>query len=183
MVAQADKSSEKIRARKQRAAKSIVDVATKVRIRNLYMVQCLPHKEIARQTGLTERAVQSVVYRLGLAAKRKENEAKTMERHDALTRDGLSEVTDAIAAQAEEYALGGLKRSGEALQDEGEFAARNFQSWTGGVKNLVQVAKLARGATDETPQGAVMLNLFCVRGETVERIEKSVTPAPPAIEV
>jgi predicted DNA-binding protein YlxM (UPF0122 family) len=141
-----------------------MNVALRLKVRNLYLVQDLTHPEIAERTGLSLSAIRSYVSRAGLTKVKREHEAKALQVHDARAREGLDEISAAIASEAEEIALGGLDRARKAVGSRSDDAAKDFQAWTGGVRNLAQVAKLSRGDGQVTPNGSITLNLFAVAG-------------------
>lgn len=159
------------------ARKVVLNVMHKAQIRNFYLVLGLTYEEIAKRTGLTSGIVGNYISRAKLPAVKRENEKRINERQDARTEAQLDEISEAIASQSEEIALGGLTRAREEIESRDEFASKNFQSWTGGVRNLAQVAKLIRGQSDGQPAGAVNLAVFLVRADRAERSEKPVAPA------
>lgn len=161
-----------------------IPIGTKLKARNLYLIHGLPHAEIAAQTGLSLQSIRNLAFNEGWTkAKAKRTEAM-IRRADARMEAKVEEINEAIASECEEIALNGLKRAKEESESRGEFAARNFQSWTGGVSNLVKVQRLTRGLDGEQQQGAtnVSLSLFCVQAspaapqQAAERQEKRVEP-------
>ena len=153
---------------KKRRSPTVMDIGTKVRIRNLYLVQCLPYAEIARRVDCPLSTVTRFIERQKLPAIRKENEAKAAARHDAQVRESVDEISEAIASQSEEIALSGLERAREATEDRGEFAAKDFQSWSGGVSNLVKTARAIRGMDRPGATESINVSLYLCRGETLE---------------
>lgn len=159
------------------ARKVLLNVMHKAQIRNFYLVLGLTHEEIAARTGLTRQIVSNYISRAKMPAIKRGNEAKINQRADARVNAQLDEISEAIASQSEEIALGGLTRAREEIESRDEFASKNFQSWTGGVRNLAQVAKLVRGQSDGPAAGNVSLSVFLVRADRAERSEKPVAPA------
>ena len=105
-----------------------------------------------------------------------------------------SETVEAIASVSEQHAMRGLERVGQALESKGKFAARDFQSWTGGVRNLVTTAReLRRPDGPNIPGAAGSVNIFFVRPQSSEQATppaepRNVTPgavstSAPAIEL
>jgi hypothetical protein len=170
MVAQAIlKKSDKHAPRERANGKwKQLPLLVRLKARNLYLVQGLGHSEIAQACGITQQASYKLVSREGWAALRKGQKRDLLAKQDARMHETQSEALDAIADVSSQHALQGLDRVGEALSDSGEFAARNFQSWTGGVKNLVSIMRDIRAPQSEAPEGA-RLNVFVLRvGDQVQ---------------
>ena len=153
----------------------------KLKARNLYLVQSLPYAEIAHQTGLSVQSLSSLAHREGWTKQRRARAAQITNRADARANRELDSINDAIASECEEIALQGLTRAKEESVSKGKFAARNFQSWTGGVSNLVKVQRAARGL-DSRETGAQgngnSLQLFFLNAQPAQiaaRTEKPVT--------
>ncbi len=71
------------------------------------------------------------------------------------------QIIEAIAELSEQHAIRGLQKAGEALERNDRDAARDFQSYTAGVKNVVSVAKAVRETGSDLSEGGVReLNLF-----------------------
>ena len=159
-----------------------LDVLTRTKIRNYYLVQCLPYKEIAKRSGVTEGSVRGFIHRERLVDIKRENEERTKKAHDARIAQGLTEAAVAIAAQSEEHALGGLKRAGEAVELDD---AKAFQSWTAGVRNLVQSAKVVTSGVADSAASAstINVNIFNVRGMQAAPAADQAASEAPAIDV
>lgn len=144
---------------------------TKLKARNLYLVQGATHEVIAKETGMTIRQSESLAARQGWTKARKAKERSLVATQDARAEGQISEALDAIASVSEQHAVQGLNRVAKALESKGKFAARDFQSWTGGVRNLVQTAKMCRETGDGANgvAGGANLNVFILRvGEQVQ---------------
>ena len=89
-----------------------------------------------------------------------------------------AEVSEAIAQETVDVTLSGVGRAREAVESRSEFAARDFQSWTGGIRNLVQVAKLLREPTaDMNGSVQAQLNVFILRvGDQAKQVSAPVDP-------
>lgn len=155
-----------------------IDLPTRSKLRNLYLVQGIGNKEIAEQTGLTVATVQNYVSKHGLTKIRRQNQLRVIERHDARILDEQGEMAEAIASLSAEHALGGLKKAGEAVASNSPYAAKDFQAWTGGVKNLVAVARTVSGQDQAKPDSSTTLNLsmFLVSGAKPQAQVKQVEP-------
>lgn len=140
-----------------------VSILTKVKARNLYLNERLPYAAIAEQTGLTTKTLQCLASREGWTAVRRQQEKRMIESSDARANSMRADVVEAIATASEQHAIRGLQKVGESLERSDEFAAKDFQSYTAGVKNLASLAKALRepGANIDGAQ-TLNLNLFFV---------------------
>lgn len=135
----------------------------KLKARNLYLVQGLTHKEIASQTGLSLLASQQLASRNGWTELRRKSKERILAKQDAKLEEQSKEALDAIASVSEQHAVRGLERVGEALESYGDFSARDFQSWTGGVKNLVSIMREIRAPQEQAQVKGATLNMFIIR--------------------
>lgn len=138
-------------------------IATKLKAKNMYLFQDATHEQIAKETGLTRDASENLAYREGWVKIRRERASILEKKADARAEQADLAIVEAIGSQAEEIALSGLERARDAVKRKGKDAAKNFQSWTGGIRNLVSAIKTIRardGASVE--QGPVNFNLFFV---------------------
>lgn len=140
-----------------------IPLSTKLKVKNLYLFQDAPHERIAKETGLTVKAVGDVIHREGWPKIRRERERKLTEKSDARGEQADLVIVEAIGSQAEEIALSGLERARDAVKRKGKDAAKNFQSWTGGIRNLVSAIKTIRARDGSMPDSEPRnLNLFFV---------------------
>ena len=154
-----------------------IPLLTRLKVRNLYLGAGLPHAQIAEQTGLTVPAVQQLVSREGLPKIRAERAAALTKATNDRVEKQLSEAEASIADTAEELALRGLNKVREAVDRGDRDAARDFQAYTGGVKNLVGVAKLIRSIDGvNTQEHGIGVSVFMLRcGDA--KTERNVTPS------
>lgn len=186
MVAAAKSKTHTKLAKADRGKFSPIPLLTKLKARNLYLIQNASHKEIAEQTGLTKHACEQLAYREGWVEVRREKTKRMVEKHDARMANAASEVLDSVVGGCEELAVSGLNRVRESLDDKSDFAARNFQSWTGGVKNLVSIMREIRAPSETTPTNAGLVAFVIRVGDDATPAAKSevnVTPANTAIEL
>ena len=160
-------------------ARTPFPLIVRMKVRNLYIGQCLTNIEIGKQVGLTPSQVAAIVYKDGLPTLRKQRQAKVIANTDARTDATLEQFNEQLAREAEEISLGALQRVRETVESPGEFGARDFQSWTGGIRNLVTAARTVRGldskqAFDQSNTTAI----FVVRGETIDKSEPRNVSAP-----
>lgn len=138
-----------------------IDFFTRTKVKNLYFFQEASHERIAIETGLTISAVGGLINREGWAKEKRAREQRLRKAHDARSFGVDAELVEAIAAQSEELALSGIAQARKEVESGGDFAARNFQSWSGGVKNFVQVAKALREPSNALPsEGPTNFNFF-----------------------
>ena len=158
-----------------------IPIGTRLKARNLYLIQCLPYAEIAEKTGLSVSSVGQLAFREGWTKLRKQRASELTTKADARANRDIDAINDAIASECEEIALKGLDRAKKASESDDEFAARNFQSWTGGVSNLVKVQRAARGLDSRetgAPGNGNSLQLFFLNAQPTQiatRTEKPVT--------
>ena len=139
-----------------------IPLGTVLKVRNLYLIHGLSNVDIASQVGLEVKAVGQLVFRKGWTKIRQKKVAEITQRADARMEREVDEINDAIASECEEIALQGLGRAKQAAESQDEFAARNFQSWSGGVSNLVKVQRACRGLDSNVgkdSEGARTVNL------------------------
>lgn len=152
-------------------------LATRLKVRNLYLGQALNNQDIAERTGLTARQVGQMVYRDGLAKQKRRRAEKINAAADTRANAQLEAFNEQLAEEAEEISLGALERARQSVESVGEFAAKDFQSWTGGIRNLVQAARTVRGLDNRNGQSDTnQVSIYLVRGETLEHTIKNVTP-------
>lgn len=160
----------------------------RLKARNLYLMQGMSHEVIAKATGLTVRQSETLASREGWAKLRKGRKLRLLASQDARASAQITEALEAIADVSEQHAVQGLDRVGQALESKGKFAARDFQSWTGGVRNLVQTAKICREVGAGDGSAGAQINVFVgafpragdAAREAKQVTEVSATPVLPA---
>ena len=155
---------------------SAIPLMTRLQARSLYLGGAATHAQIAQQTGLTESSVRQLICREGWPAIRAKRALSLTEATDRQVEKKLSEAEATIAESAEEIALAGLGKARDAVQRSDRDAARDFQAYTGGVKNLVGVAKLIRSIDGvNTQEHGIGVSVFMLRcGDA--KVERSVSP-------
>jgi hypothetical protein len=94
---------------------------------------------------------------------------------DSRANDENAAFLESMATQAEELAEDGMQLAREHVTSSSEFAARNFQSTTQAVKNLVDVYFRARGIDSKTTGSAtVNVQALFVSSAPIAREEKQV---------
>ncbi len=172
MVAAAQKP---VASRKPGRRSAEIPVFVRLKARNLYLAQGLSHPAIAEATGLRAVTVRNLASREGWTALRRRQKAALVESSDAHAHAMQSEVLEAIASHSEQHALKSLERVGNALERDDENAARDAQSYSGCLRNLVNVARDIRRPAESVSEGA-RLNVFVLRvGDQVKAKETPVT--------
>lgn len=177
MVAEATKKPDRERTRGKFKE---IPVLIRLKARNLYLIQGLSHQEIAAQTGLTRQSSEALAHREGWVKVKRERTKRLVEKYDSRVEAAGNEAIDAIADVSTQLSMEGLGRVSEALQDRSQFAARDFQSWTGGVKNLVSIMREIRAPSETTPGNAGLVAFVIRVGDEAPsapaKTEVNVTP-------
>lgn len=163
-----------------------ISLLSRAKARNMYLTQGLDWKTISAAVGVPPNRLMQLANREGWTAKKRELIARLNARTDARSAAQLDEVSEAIASESEEIALSGLQRARDSLGSGSEFAARDFQSYTGGVRNLVQVARAIREPMGAQigANGAAGLSVFILRvGDAGASTPKGVEQAKQVTEI
>ena len=161
---------------KLRHRRFTLDLLTKSKIRNSYLYGNYTQPEIADSVSAPLTVVRAYIQRCKLPAEKRRRESKAIQVADARASEQLTSNVIAIVDQAEELQLNGLRRAAISVESKDPSAPKDFQAWTGGVRNLAQVARLARADAPIEAAGSVTLNLFNVRGERPIAEPKPVQP-------
>lgn len=145
----------------------LIPILTKLKARNLYLVQGLSYRLISQETGLTVPCLEKLACRNGWTKLRKEALRKAEAKQDSCIGGASAEAIEAITSLAGASAIEGLGRVEQSLQDHGPYAAKDFQSWTGGVRNLVSVMRELSTAPAEQKTAGTTLNMFIMRAGDV----------------
>ena len=146
-----------------------------VKIRNLYLAQSATHEEIAIQLSCRKDKVSSFITRSGLSTLRKQRAAAVIQKADTKLVANLDAVSAEIADECEEIALAGLKRAKESTLSIHKDAAKDFQAWTAGIRNLTTARAVMRNAnvnTLGTGESAAGVNLFFFGGSAAREPRK-----------
>jgi len=122
----------------------------------LYVVKGLNPKDVAERTGVTLDALGNWTTRYGWSAEKRARQARLEKNSVARAESQDVAFLESMATQAEELAEDGMQLAREHVQSGSEFAARNFQSATQGVKNVVDVYFKARGLDGKGNAGSVV---------------------------
>ncbi len=142
-----------------------IPLTVKLKARSLYLIHGLPYAEIGKQTGMKPQAVRNLAFYEGWTKTKAQTKAALIKRADARDQVTIDEVSEAIAIESEEIAMSGLNRSRQAAESDGKDAAKDFQAWTGGARNLVNIARACRGLDGRggaSEAGCGVTNIFAV---------------------
>lgn len=144
-------------------------------VKRMYLVQGYSPTDIASALKLPGRNPQSIsnlIHRRGWQTQRRDEADGLRKSAEIASSAGASaevqRVVDATAALAESASIAGLQRAMEATQSGHENAARDFRAWAGGARDLVNVARQARGLdarSESADTRGMTLNLFAVQGD------------------
>jgi len=180
MVAEAQKPAVN---RKGRPPGATIPVFVRLKARNLYLSQGLGYQAIAVETGMRYESVRNLSTREGWPALRKKQKVALNLASDANAQAMQSEVLESIASLSEQHAIRSLDRVGDALERTDENAARDAQSYSGCLRNLVNVARDIRRPEMQVSEGA-RLNVFVLRvGDQAKPAQAALEAAPKEINV
>jgi transposase-like protein len=150
-------------------------LATIAKAKALYLVKGLGPTEICERLNVPPDTLRNWTQRGNWTAERKARIIRLEQA--ALTRahDENSAFLESMATQAEELAEDGMQLAREHVTSSSEFAARNFQSASQGIKNMVDVYFRARGI-DAKNTGSATINVqaLFVSSAPIAREEKTV---------
>lgn len=139
-----------------------IPLLVKMKARNLYFVDNLGWEEIGERCGWSAKALAQCAQRELWTAEKKRRKSALIAKADAHMNAVQNEVIEAIASKSEEAALKAMANVDKALDRSDEFAAKDFQAYTAGVKNLASTARLLRepAKADLSGEGARSVNIF-----------------------
>jgi hypothetical protein len=151
-------------------------------VRSMYVIHARPPSEIARSLALTAPQVSNMIAREGWARlrakKQNEREQKAVAIQDTRADHDVARVVETTAVLSEELGIRSLNFSSELLDAKDP---KGLQMASGAALNFVKIARMSRGLDARAggnERSDVNVNLYIVRGETVNRSEpRNVTPA------
>ena len=153
-----------------------IPIGVRLRAQNLYINRGFTPKQISEVVGLTSQQIASLAVRGGWTKTRNDRTRSITQRVESRTQAGVDAVAETIGAECDEYALGSLKRIGESLERTDPNAARDFQAYSVGLKNVVAVARTVRGL-DTAQAAAPSVNIAFFMGQLQPAEPTNVTPA------
>jgi hypothetical protein len=143
-------------------------------VKALYQVHQRTPAQIAMVLKRTPNQVSGLIHRLGWSKARSKKVEELTVKTDARAREQLGAVVEAVAALSEQGAVQGLQRAVDSSKAKGKFAARDYRSWAGGARDLVNVARQARGMDTEKGNAHSVnftVNQYVVRCESAPKPE------------
>jgi hypothetical protein len=165
--------------RKKRLMPTRIPEHVRLAVRSMYVVHGKPPSEIARTLGMSPGQLSSLIQRekwtVLRSQKQSERSAKAIALQDARSNDDIARVVETTAVLSEELSIRSLNLSSELLDAKDP---KGLQMASGAALNFVKIARLSRRLDgNQGPQEGSTVNLWIVRGETVERSEKRVENA------
>jgi len=143
-------------AEKPKRKRTTYSPATIAKAKALYIVKGLGPTEICARTDVPGETLSNWIARGKWVSERKARQLRLERNAVARASDENAAFLESMATQAEELAEDGMQLAREHVQSGSEFAARNFQSATQGVKNVVDVYFKARGLDGKGNAGSVV---------------------------
>jgi hypothetical protein len=141
------------RQRKPRNSSAAWPLVRELAVQTLYLTDGMTPQKIAAALStpaepLTGSAVRGLIFRRGWTPQKRDAAQQAETLALARGKEHVERVVQATAAVAEAASVAGLQRALSATADTGKDAARDFRSWAGGARDLVNVARQARGLVD-----------------------------------
>lgn len=159
-----------------------IPLAIKLTVRSLYLVQGQGIAQIWPLVGLTYQQVKNMVAREGWSKERNapgklkpESEKSQVEELQlAHAQAEVKRIHESIAIRTEELSVRTLDHCSEILDKRPADMDKALQMASGAARNFVQIARMSRGLDARRSEsagndGAPSVNVFLVRGETLER--------------
>ena len=168
--------------RKKRCMPTRIPEHIRLAVRSMYVVHGARPSEIARNLGLTPDQISSLIQREQWAPLRAKKQSERMQKaaelQDARASEDVARVVETTAVLSEELGIRSLNFSSELLDAKDP---KGLQMASGAALNFVKIARLSRRLdtrdSDGSP-GSANVNVFLVRGETLDRPMVNVTPEP-----
>lgn len=178
MVAEAEpRVSSSSRNPKGRGNAPAIDLLTRSKARNLYVVRQLPAQEVARECGITANQLYSLACREGWTKTRIQIREKELEASRKREEADISELVEAVAVKSQVLALGTLDGAIEELKNPGEFQAKNLQALSVAAKNFVGLYRQAKNLDAEAKGEGSTINVAFFGGFVSKADEKRVSPS------
>lgn len=150
-------------------------VPVRLRIRSLYLVQGLEPSQIAPKIDKEftkdfpdlkmpdPGQISSLCIREGWSKQKKRIKEQIIEDAVARTKAEVESVVESTAMLAEEGSVRGIQRALDCVKSKSMTAAKDFASWAAGSRQLVAIARQARGLDDSVKgEGGNTTNLIFV---------------------
>lgn len=140
----------------------------------LYIVKGLGPSEICKALDIPSDTMRNWTTRGQWVAERKARLARLEKNALARATDENAAFLESMASQAEDLAESGMEMARKHVASADDYAARNFQSATQGVKNVVDVYFKARGIDGKTTGSTLNIGSVYVNNVPLERELKPV---------
>lgn len=190
MVAEAPKPSISQKKGPGRKDAPGIDLLTRSKARNLYLVRQLGAEEVGAQCGLTSTQVYSLAQREGWTKERRRIRERELDRSRARDAEQIDELVEAVATKSAVLSLGTLDNAIEELGAPGEFQAKNLQALSVAAKNFVGLYRQAKNldvqqqSSGETNMLFIALTRVTAEANQQEkRVEKTSEPVDVSVSV
>jgi len=161
-----------------------IPMETRARVQSLYLTRFLSSQQIAKETKLTPNQVSQLCHREGWTIIRQQKLMKSAQSASTRADASLAKIYNAVAIESEELIFSGMNRARESVKKRGKFSARDFQSWSGGIRNFADISRKCRGIDRADTIGAgsngnVNLSLFVMPESGIRPMPRDVTPGAP----
>lgn len=155
-----------------------IPVFTRMKARNLYLGQCLSYKEISAATGLPVPTLEKLASREGWTKLRRAAKERLLEESNTRVSAVAQEALEAISDEMVVLTAESLTRVRESLDRTDKDAAKDFQAYTAGAKNLATTAKALRETGKGSQETTVTnFNLFFAGANPTAIQPKTVSPS------
>lgn len=163
---------------------SPIPLSIKLSVRSFYLLQGLKPSQIAPMVGLSAQQVANLAIREGWSkqrtVKKAEKENRALERQDARADAEVEQIHRAIATRTEELSVKTLDHCADILKSPAG-SEKELQMASGAAMNFVKIARMSRGLDQRQGErngsgDQLNVNVFVVKGETVESAIKRVEP-------
>jgi hypothetical protein len=182
MVAEAEVLPAKIPVKGRDTSKGQISLTTRAKVRNLYVVQMLPAKEVAAECGITPIQVYKLAERHAWSSIRKERIGKLSAPLQAREEEQCEEINRAAAMLSDQGLLGSLMRANEAAESRAEFASKDCQAFASAARSLMQIGRTLRGLDGPAAAAKGDTNNIVFIGQLVTATQAASAPAEKRVE-
>jgi len=140
----------------------------------LYVVKGLNPKDVSERTGVSCDALANWTSRYGWTAEKRARLSRLEKTAVTRAEDANAGFLESMGTQAEEIAEDAMQMSREYANARDPFAAKNLQSSTQSVKNMVDVFFKARGLDGKATGSTVNIGSVYVNNAPLQRDAKPV---------
>lgn len=163
----------------RRGTAAPIDLMTRSKARNLYVVRQLPAQQVANETGLTLSQVYSLAHRDGWTKTKVQMREREQKLSIAREEKDIAELVEAVAIKSKVLSLGTLDTAITELATPGEFQAKNLQALSVAAKNFVGLYRQAKQLDQQAQQSQGSTTNIVFLGQLV-RAERPTSPVEEA---